>query len=210
MAIVADAGLRSHPILASGARGPARRVLGAARPLRACAGTRSIGWSGAGAHSPRGEARNRSRCGGRTGMGARSLTGGAAPVVLWWADRRRCTLPYGRRGDGRAVEGGPTQVHAPLREALAGTRSIGWSGAGAHSPRGEARNRSRCGGRTGMGARSFTGGAARVALWWADRRGCTLPYGRRGAGRAVVGGPAQVHAPLREALAGRALVGRPT
>ena len=155
------------------------------------AGTRSVGWSGAGARSPCGEA----------------LAGAVGPAqvhapfgTLWRADRRRCTLPYGRRGAGRAVEGGPAQVHAPSREARrrytldrrtgAGARSLtggarrsgrgGRTGAGAHSPRGEARNRSRCGGRTGMGARSLTGGAAPVALWWADRHGCTLPYGRRG------------------------------
>ena len=156
--------------------------------------------------------------------------GGAEPVTLWWADRHGCTLPYGRRGAGRAVVGGPAQVHAPLREARRRSRCGGRTDAGARSLAGGARRytlnrmvRRRCtlpsrGGaepvtlwwRTGMGARSLTGGAARVALWWADRRGCTLPYGRRGAGRAVVGGPAQVHAPLREALAGRALVGRPT
>ena len=211
---------------------------GAARPLRACAGeapeglparvahspcgearagTRSVGWSGAGARSPCGEARAGHALDGRTGAGARSpcgeahagdaVMGGPAqvhaplarrrmPVTLWWADRRGCTLPYGRRGAGRAVEGGPAQVHAPLREALAGRAMVGGP-AQVHAPlAGRRMNRSRCGGRTGAGARSLTGGAAPVALWWADRRRCTLPYGRRGAGRAVVGGPAQVHAPL--------------
>ena len=141
-------------------------------------------------------------------MGARSLTGGAAPVALWWADRRRCTLPYGRRGAGRAVEGGPAWVHAPL----AGRRGVGtpWIGepAQVHAPLTGRRSpvglswvdRRRC-------TLPSRGGAEPVTLWWADRHGCTLPYGRRGAGRAVVGGPAQVHAPLREALAGHAVEG---
>ena len=92
------------------------------------------------------------------------------------ADRRGCTLPYGRRVAGRAVEGGP-----------AGARSL----TGGATP--DCR-----GGRTGAGARSLTGGARRTAVeggparvhaplrealaglpWRADRRGCTLPYGRR-------------------------------
>ena len=220
MAIVADAGLRSHPILASGARGPARRVLGAARPLRACAGpprgrgparshtplaerrapahaqsggpaqvhTPLAGRRGTGhvvvggpawVHAPLREARRRSCCGGRTGAGARSLTGGAATVALWRADRRRCTLPCGRRSPVHAQSDGPAQVHTPL----AGRRGTGHVVVGGpawvHAPLREARRGSRCGGRTGAGARSLTGGAARVALWWADRRRCTLPYGRR-------------------------------
>ncbi len=104
------------------------------------------------------------------------LAGRRSPVTLWRADRRRCTLPYGRRGAGRAVEGGPAQVHAPLREALRRSRCGGRTGVGARSPCGEARRRSRCGGRTGAGARS--------------------PYGKALAGRAIVGGPAQVHASL--------------
>ena len=202
---------------------------GAARPLRACTGEALGGPPGAGAHSPCGEARagtrsdrvvrrrctlplrggaRRSRCGGRTGAGARSLTGGAAPVALWRADRRRCTLPYGRRGAGRAVEGGPAWVHAPL----AGRRGVGtpWIGepAQVHAPLTGRRSpvglswvdRRRC-------TLPSRGGAEPVTLWWADRHGCTLPYGRRGAGRAVEGGPAQVHAPLREALAGHAVEG---
>ena len=82
-----------------------------------------------------------------------------------------------------APEGLPARVaHSPCGEARAGTRSVGWSGAGARSPCGEARNRSRCGGRTGMGARSLTGGAEPVTLWRADRRRCTLPL-RGGARR---------------------------
>ena len=87
-----------------------------------------------------------------------------------------------------------------LREARAGTRTNGWSGAVAHSPHGEARRR------------------VRPRRESADA-GCTLPYGRRGAGlpygqpdagarsltggaalgTTLEGGPAQVHAPLREA-----------
>ena len=54
-------------------------------------------------------------------------------------------------------------AHSPCGEARAGTRTNGWSGAVAHSPRGEARRRVR--------PRRESAGA-----------GCTLPYGRRGAG----------------------------
>ena len=54
-------------------------------------------------------------------------------------------------------------AHSPCGEARAGTRTNGWSGAVAHSPRGEARRR------------------VRPRRESADA-GCTLPYGRRGAG----------------------------
>ena len=130
-------------------------------------------------HAPLREARRRSRCGGRTGAGARSLAGGAAPVALWRADRRRCTLPRGRRGVGTPWIGEPAQVHAPLREALAGRAVVGGPAqvhtplagrrgtghvvvggpAWVHAPLREARRRSRCGGRTDVGARSLAGGA---------------------------------------------------
>ena len=164
------------------------------------AGTRSVGWSGAGAHSPCGEARRRSRCGGRTGAGARSLRGGAAPVALWWADRRRCTLPL-RRGACRSRCGGRAGAGArsPCEEAHAGHAVVGGS-AQVHAPlagrrmpvtlwradrrrctlplRGGAR-RSRCGGRTGAGARfPYAGRRMPVTLWRADRRcGARSPCG---------------------------------
>ena len=168
-------------------------------------------------HAPLREARRRSRCGGRTGAGARSLTGGAAagraveggpawvhaPLAgrrggRWWACRRRCTLPGGA-APVALWRANRRRCTLPLREGARRSGYRGWTGAGAHSPRGEARNRSRCGGRTGMGARSLTGGAAPVALWWADRRRCTLPYGRRSPVTLWRAEPAQVHAPLREA-----------
>ena len=108
------------------------------------------------------------------------LAGRRSPVTLWRADRRRCTLPYGRRGAGRAVEGGPAQVHAPLREARRRSRCGGRTGVGARSPCGEARRRSRCGG--------------------ADRRRCTLPL-REGARRSGYRGwtGAGAHSPRGEA-----------
>ena len=96
----------------------------------------------------------------------------------FWAHRALC-----RRASTRAREGARADAvaHSPCGEARAGTRSVGWSGAGARSPRGEARRR----GRTPRG---------RVGA------GCTLPYGRRGAGWRPGGPwPAEVHAPLREA-----------
>ena len=111
------------------------------------------------------------------------LRRGARRHTLSRVVRRRCTLPL--RGGARR------------------SRSGGWSGAGARSPCGGGACRSRCGGRTGAGARSpceeahaghaVVGGPAQVhaplaerrmpvTLWWADRRGCTLPL-RRGACR---------------------------
>ena len=209
MAIVADAGLRSHPNPRE--RGARPSAAGFGRSS-AFARVRRPAHSGAGRRGRTLPLRRGARRRTLNRVVRRRCTlpsrGGAEPVTLWWADRHGCTLPYGRRGAGRAVVGGSAQVHAPLREA---------------------RRRSRCGGRTDAGARSLAGGARRytlnrmvrrrctlpsrggaepVTLWWADRHGCTLPYGRRGAGRAVVGGPARVHAPLREARRGSRCGGR--
>ena len=179
------------------------------------AGTRSGGWSGAGARSPRGEARRR--------------------YTLWWADRRRCTLPSrggaasvhavvgepaqvhaplaGRRGVGTPWIGEPAQVHAPLAGRRgAGTRCGGRTGAGARSPRGEARRRYTLDRRTGAVAHFPRGEARRrYTLWWADRRRCTLPS-RGGAAsvHAVVGEPARLHTPLAGGAASvHAVVGEP-
>ena len=182
----ARAGTRSDGWSGAGARSPC----GEAR-----AGTRSDGRTGAGARSPCGEAHAGDAVMGGPAQVNAPLARRRMPVTLWWADRRGCTLPYGRRGADRAVEGGPARVHAPLREARRRSRCGGRTGTGARSPCGEAhaghavvggpaqvhaplreaRRRSRCGGRTGAGARSLTGGAAPIALWWADRHRCTLP-----------------------------------
>ena len=116
----------------------------------------------------------------------------------FWAHRALC-----RRAPTRAREGARADAvaHSPCGEARAGTRSVGRTGAGAHSPCGEARRRGRHGGESARVARSLTGGAAPVGGPEAlDRRRCTLPYGRRGAGWRPGGPwPAEVHAPLREA-----------
>ena len=101
---------------------------------------------------------------------------------------------------GEAPEDLPARVaHSPCGEARAGTRSVGWSGAGAHSPRGEARRQpATVGGparvhaplrearrRTAVegrpaGARSLAGGATPDCRG-GRTGGCTLPYGRRDA-----------------------------
>ncbi len=92
------------------------------------------------------------------------------------ADRRGCTLPYGRRVAGRAVEGGPAGARSLTGGATPDCHG-GRTGAGARSLAGGATPDCR-GGRTGAGARSLTGGAT------PDCRG-----GRTGAGaRSLTGG----------------------
>ena len=103
------------------------------------------------------------------------------PVTLWWADRRRCTLPL-RGGARRSRCGGRTGAgaHSPCGEAHAGHALGGRTGAGARSPCGEAHAGHAV---VGGPARSHAPLARRrmpVTLWRTDRRRCTLSL-RRGA-----------------------------
>ena len=124
-----------------------------------------------------------------------------------WAGRRGCTLPYGRRVAGRAVEGGPAGARSltggatpDCRGGRAGGCTLPCGRRDAGLPwRADRRGCTLpCGRRdAGLPWRADRRGCtlpygrrdARLP-WRADRRGCTLPYGRRVAGRAVEGGPA--------------------
>ena len=113
------------------------------------------------------------------------LAGRRSDSLPRWAGRRGCTLPYGRRVAGRAVEGGP-----------AGARSL----TGGATP--DCR-----GGRTG-GCTLPCGRRDAGLPWRADRR-VHAPLREARRRTAVEGGPARVHAPLREARRRTAVEGGP-
>ena len=166
---------------------------------------------GAGAHSPCGEALAGHAVEGGPAQVHAPLAGRRMPVTLWWADRRRCTLLL-RGGACRSRCGGRTGVGArsPCGEAHAGHAVVGGP-AQVHAPLAGRRapvtlwwaDRRGC-------TLPLRRGACRSRSWWADRRRCTLPL-RRGACRSRCGGRtgAVARSPCEEAHAGHALADGP-